>query len=133
MTGKEVHAHAHAEQKSPLQEHRELGKGRRTPGRQAGAFPPKGPTHGIRATNEIPSWKYLEKEFSFDVVLSLQLVAALLDNALVLSCASYYVYDEETQFRAVRYTLKSLEWLGRNVSCWSKGSRCMELHPRRAE
>ena len=41
-------------------------------------------------------------------------MAALLDNVLVLYCASYYVYDVETQFRAVRYIMKSLDsgWEG---------------------
>lgn len=69
-------------------------------------------SHGIRTTHQISCWKDSEKEFSFDILLSLQLVAALLDNVFVPQCVSYYVYDIEIQFRAVHYVRKSL------VSSW---------------
>lgn len=59
-------------------------------------------------------WTCSEEEFSFDILLSRQLVAALLDNVFVLSCVSYYVYGAERQFRAARSVAKSLErgWEG---------------------
>lgn len=65
-------------------------------------------------THYTSCWKYSGKEFSFDILLSRQLVAALLDNVFVLSCVSYYVYDVERQLRAARSITKSLEsdWEG---------------------
>lgn len=83
-------------------------------------------------------WTSLEREVSFDISLSHQLVAASLDNAFVLSCVSYYVYDAETHFRAVRYAVKSLESAGsrpgRSRSPQAGEARpprgCMDTKPR---
>ena len=41
---------------------------------------------GVWKTHWISCWRSLGKEFRFDILLSLPLVAALLDNVFVLSC-----------------------------------------------
>lgn len=74
-----THTHTHT---SWLQESRKLQEWNRIAGKQQTW--PLMVNGGIWKTHWISCWKSLGKEFRFDVLLSLPLVAALLDNVFVL-------------------------------------------------